>query len=537
MNKIFGFIKKYRLGILSGVIVGTSYIPSYPWGMFFSFIPLWYFVFFKAQNSREAFTAAWVTQFTLTLIGFHWISYTAKAYGGFPWPIAIAVCLLFCALAHLYIPLSLWIIFKLREKLEWSFGHAVFSLAGLVFLTEWAWPGIFPWHMGYTLFWAQLPIYHFADFIGFTGLSFLVYALQATIFYFSFRSNPDEFSWANIVKPVLIGIAVFAVLNVAGYFHGQSWRKTDSEFKILQVQANIGNLERMYAEKGKGFRDEIANKYIQLSENGIIENSDIDLIIWPEVAIPEYLNASFAGQKNHKSITEFLTRTQKALLTGAFSKDNAIADPDRSVFNALFLLDPNGQEMTRAYHKTHLLAFGEYLPFSEAFPFLMKLLPFVSNFGRGPGPSILVYPKDQARNDYVMIGAQICYEGLFPEFTIGLAKKGAEILVNVTNDSWFGIPFEPYQHLYMTLARGIEARRPLIRSTNTGITTYVTAYGEIGEQSPWNVEWTKRQVIPYKNNPELTVFTRFGHYLWLVILIAFLAHLLINGVYDKFRKS
>jgi apolipoprotein N-acyltransferase len=319
--------------------------------------------------------------------------------------------------------------------------------------------------------------------------------------------------------------------------YGERWRSTNAELKILQVQANIGNLERMYAEKGKGFRDEIAKKFIQMSETSLAENNDIDLVVWPEVAIPEYLNASFAHQKNHIRVTEFLNRSQKALLTGAFSKDTANPDPDRSVFNALFLLDPNGRELTRAYHKTHLLAFGEYLPFSETFPILMKILPFVSNFGRGPGPSILIYPKDQSKSDYIHIGAQICYEGLFPEFSVGLAKKGAEILVNVTNDSWFGLPFEPYQHLYMTLARGIETRRPLVRSTNTGITTFVTAYGDIGEQSPWHQEWTKRQVIPYRNNPDSTFFTHFGVYLWIVILIAFLGHLLVNGLYDKLRKS
>ncbi len=537
MNKIYGFFKKYRLGILSGLIIGTSYIPFYPWGLFFSYLPLWYWVFFHAKTPREAFTAGWVTQFTLTLIGFHWIAYTAKAFGGFPWIVAILVLLLFCALAHIYIALSTYFIFLIRRKLSLSFGQSVVSLAALAFLCENLWPGIFPWHLGYTVFWSKLPIYQLADLIGFDGLSFLTYVAQAAIFYFTFRTSSEKFALKPMIKPLAITIAVFAVLNVLGYVHAQKWRTTDSELKVLQVQANIGNLERMYAEKGKGFRDEIAKKYVQMSEASLIENADVDLIIWPEVAIPEYLNASFAHQKNHRFISEFLVRNQKVLLTGAFSKDPAIADPERSVFNALFLLDSSGHELTRAYHKTQLLAFGEYLPFSEKFPILGKILPFVSNFGRGPGPTILVYPKDQSKNDYVHIGAQICYEGLFPEFSIGLANKGAEVMVNVTNDSWFGIPFEPYQHSYMTLARGIETRRPLIRSTNTGITTFVTAYGDVAPGSPWQTEWTKRQIVPYLNNPETTFFTRIGHYLWIVILIAFLLHLLVNGVYDKFRKS
>lgn len=538
MNKILGFIKKYRLGFLSGFIVGTSYIPFYPWGLFFCYLPLWYWVFFKAKNTKEVFIAGWVTQFTLTLIGFHWIAYTAKAFGGFPWPVAIVVLLLFCALAHVYIPISLYLVFRLKNYFNWSLSKTIFSLVCLSFLCEWGWPGIFPWHLGYTLFWAKLPVFHLADIIGFTGLSFLVYLGQGLIFYFLFRK---DISFPLTVKKIAIPAGfvgvIFLSLNIIGHFHGLKWQATDSELKILQVQANIGNLERMYAEKGKGFRDDIASKYLELTEKGLAENSDVEVIVWPEVAIPEYLNASYSNQKNNARIFDFIVRNQKFLLSGAFSKDPAIPDPDRSVFNALFLMDPKGRDLTRAYHKTHLLAFGEYLPFSEMLPVLSKLLPFVSNFGRGPGPSVLIYPKDQSKGDFVHIGAQICYEGLFPEFSTGLVKKGAEVLVNVTNDSWFGVPFEPQQHLYMTLARAVETRRPLIRSTNTGITTYVTAHGDVGDRSQSNVEWVKRQVVPFRNNPGSTFFSNVGQFLWLVILFAFLGHLLINGIYDKFRKS
>lgn len=536
MNRIYDFFKKYRLGIFSGLIVGTSYIPLYPWGLFFCYTPLWYFVFFKARTPREAFTAGWVTQFTLTFIGFHWVAFTAKEYGGFPWPLAILIFLLFCTLAHLYIPISVYLIFRLREYFKWNVRNSVLPLVLLAFLCETLWPGIFPWHLGYTLFWSHLPIYQFADVIGFEGLSFLIFVFQGLFFYY-LCDNREPITPRKLVKPLTIVLIPFILLNIAGHFHGQKWKIHDSELKILQVQANIGNLEKMYAEKGKGFRDEIVKKFIEMSDFGLQENPDVDLIIWPEVAVPEYLNASYAHKKNNVQIAQFLARTQKSLLTGAFSKDETVNDPERSVFNALFLLDSNGKELSKPYHKTHLLAFGEYLPFSQTFPILSRLLPFISNFGRGLGPSVLVYPKDQARGDFLLVGAQICYEGLFPEFTVGLAKKGAEIIVNVTNDSWFGASFEPQQHLYMTLARGIESRRPLVRSTNTGITTFSTAYGDIATPSPLHREWIKRQVVPYKNNPENTLFTQWGHYLWIVILIAFFAHLLINGIYDKFRKS
>ncbi len=536
MNRIYDFFKKYRLGTLSGLIIGTSYIPFYPWGLFFCYIPLWYFVFFQAKSAKEAFIAGWVTQFTLTLIGFHWVAFTAKEYGGFPWPVAIIVLLLFCALAHIYIPISVYLLFRLRTFFNWNFKNSVVAMILLAFLSEVLWPGIFPWHLGYTLFWSRLPIYQFADVIGFDGLSLLIFAMQGLFFYI-LCGRIQIITPRALFKPFLVVALPFVLLNIGGYFYGLNWLVTDSEIKILQVQANIGNLEKMYAEKGKGFRDEIVKKYIEMSDAGLKANNDVDLVIWPEVAIPEYLDAGYAHKKNNQLISDFLVRNQKVLLTGGFSKDDKVADPERSVFNALFLLDQTRRELSQPYRKTQLLAFGEYLPFSEQFPFLSKLLPFVSNFGRGQGPTVLVYPIDQTRGDYLMIGAQICYEGLFPEFSVGLESKGAEILVNVTNDSWFGAPFEPYQHLYMTLARSIETRRPLIRSTNTGITTYSSAHGDIAKLSPLHKEWTKRQVVSYRNNPEMTTFTRVGHYLWIVILIAFFLHLLINGIYDKFRKS
>ena len=114
----------------------------------------------------------------------------------------------------------------------------------------------------------------------------------------------------------------------------------------------------------------------------------------------------------------------------------------------------------------------------------------VADFKRGPGPSIKNY-------NGIKIGPQICYEALYPSFSKGLSDLGAEIIVNVTNDSWFGWWQEPYQHLYMTLARGIEFRRPVIRSTNTGISTVMLANGKILEKSPIGEEWQQNYRIPY----------------------------------------
>lgn len=538
MNSFLEFIKKYnlpnyKLPFISGLLIGTSYIPFPPWAILFGYLPLWYWLIFKAKNSKEAFLGAWITQFTLTLIGFHWIAYTAKEFGQFPWPLAILALILFCALAHLYIPILAWLFIKIKKAFHFQLFTSLSFLALGHSLAETFWPGIFPWHLGYTLLWAKLPAYHFADTFGFLGLSLILLLFHVFLAMTWFQKQ--EF-YRKIIFTILYLIA-FSGLNLAGWFHGQKWSATDKKINILNVQANIGNLEKVYAEKGKKFREEIVKKFVSMSEKALSANQNVDLILWPEAAIPEFLNPNYINNKNQKIITNFLTAYSKPLLAGAFSKDDTLGDKDTSVFNGLFLLDASGNLLSPPYHKTHLLIFGEYLPLSDTFPFLLKLLPFISNFGRGLGPQILSLPMDPRKNDYALIGAQICYEGLYPEFSIGLAQKGAEIFVNVTNDSWFGIPFEPYQHLYMTFARGIENRRPLVRSTNTGISTAISAYGDIQEFSPWLQEWTGVHSIAYKDNPPTTFFTRWGKFFPALIFVAFMINLLLSIYYEKSRKS
>jgi apolipoprotein N-acyltransferase len=107
---------------------------------------------------------------------------------------------------------------------------------------------------------------------------------------------------------------------------------------------------------------------------------------------------------------------------------------------------------------------------------------------------------------------------LFDWFTRGLADKGAQILVNITNDSWYGTWEQPYQHLYMTLARAVEVRRPLVRATNTGISAVALASGEILPLSPVHQAWQHAYEVPYRIDPERTVFTRWGYLLfpWLL---------------------
>ena len=127
-------------------------------------------------------------------------------------------------------------------------------------------------------------------------------------------------------------------------------------------------------------------------------------------------------------------------------------------------------------------------------------MPETGHFSRGQGPNELL-----KLNDFKM-GAQICYESLFPAFSRSLAQLNAQFIVNVTNDSWYGNWQEPYQHMYMTLARGVEFRRPVLRVTNTGISTVSLASGEILRLSPIHEPWAGIYEVPYLKNPPATFY-------------------------------
>ena len=139
--------------------------------------------------------------------------------------------------------------------------------------------------------------------------------------------------------------------------------------------------------------------------------------------------------------------------------------------NSAFLLQPDGT-LSGRYDKVHLVPYGEYVPLRRLFPFIGKLVAGVGDFRPGKG----FYPLTI---DGHRLGVLICYEAIFPEAARDYKRKGAELLVNITNDAWFGRTSAPYQHLSMTVFRAIENRLYLVRAANTGISAIIDPTGEI----------------------------------------------------------
>ena len=373
---------------------------------------------------------------------------------------------------------------------------------------------LFDWNFGYSWFGYSVPLYQLAEIVGFSGLSAITLAFNLP-FYFAWKWRNERNG--KVIFGAVVG--VFSLLNLGGLILEARLPKTDAEFHVLMVQGNVGSMEKMAAESGDGYGQIILNRYLSLTHEALEKhkNEKIDFVFWAESAFPTFLGENLVPQNDYpRQLREFLKENNVPLVTGAYS----VKFPERLLTNSLFLLDEQGEIVPPHYSKTILLAFGEYIPFEKYFPQIRKFLPPIGHFARGDGATTLFNLRD------LKIAPQICYEGLFAYYSRELANLGADVIVNVTNDSWYGTWQQPYQHFYMTLARGIEFRRPVLRVTNTGISSVSLASGEILQRSPLHEMWTDIYRVPYLKNP-LPTFYQQWFYLLPVLLWSVLTSVLI----------
>lgn len=484
----------YRLPLLSGLLLGTSYIPFPPWAIVFCYVPLWTF-WLRQDSVRRVLWGGWVTQLLVGLIGFHWVAHTAHEFGHLPWPAALLVLLLFSALGHLFLVLAGLLWFLLAERPGLPRSMKIFLLPVVTALCEWGVPSIFPWNLGYPWLYARLPAFQLAEYLGFQGLGVMTLFLNLLLLLaWEHRKGRTGAALLGSVAALLL------LVNAMGWAVGRRAGSFDSRLTVLVVQGNVGNPAKQYAERGLDFREEILAEHFRLTREGLETGGrDPDFVLWPESAFPDTIDPRRMDIGNTGALREFLRSNRVALVTGARGYDEASGRKT----NALFLFDREGIPADAPYRKSRLLVFGEYVPLSGCFPGLKRWFPYSADFAPGPGP-------EAKRMGHLVLGPQICYEGLFPGFSKALADQGAQVFVNVTNDSWFGARAEPYQHLYMTLARGIEFRRPVVRATNTGISAAMRADGAVLARSPLNAGWAHLYEVPYRKDPAPTFYQRFG---------------------------
>jgi apolipoprotein N-acyltransferase len=200
--------------------------------------------------------------------------------------------------------------------------------------------------------------------------------------------------------------------------------------------------------------------------------------------------------------------SQKNLDSQKYANGNA--KNQWSAYNSAVLLDASGRR-TYAYNKIHLVPFGEYVPLREWLTFAGRLTADISDFT--PGVEYAVGHADRP------FGTFICYEAIFPNEIRRFAANGAELLINISNDGWFGRSAAPAQHLMMSRVRAVESRRWMLRDTNNGYTVSVDPYGRIVKRLPTDIRGELE--APYDFRSNLTPYVRFGDWLcWLCLLVS-----------------
>ena len=527
----------YSLPLLSGFLIGTSFIPFPPWALFFCYVPLWSFAL-KQNQLKPLCIGGWLSQFVGTMIGFSWVAYTIKEFGFLPWTLAVPGFLIFSGFANLHIPLALFFWFISRKKLNKIKSSPAFRpllillLLPLYFaLSMEYYPMIFDWHFGYTWLYIKWPAAQTAEIWGFQFLNTLT-LFSNMLFLFVFKNF--RLNRTGIKKALLTWILCFGGLSFYGQYLKTRWPKPDQTARVLVVQPNIENLSKLYKKSKIDPRPFVLSQLINETkkhfEDPLSSHIPPDFILWPEGAYPYRIK--YGNPKKRENFAQRYARKWKTPIVLSATGEN-----NKKISNSLFVFNEKGEMVQLPYNKTILLAFGEYLPGERWLP-IHKWLPYYNqSFQKGTGEYKVLNLNGTT------LGFQICYEGLFDFFTRDLAKQKAQILVNVTNDSWYGSWQQPWQHLYLTLARAIEVRRPLIRATNTGLSAFVSAKGEITHLYDLNKKMSGIQKVPYysRQKEQQTTFTLWGYYinqffLWSLLIGLFIFHC-YAGFLDRKRPA
>lgn len=327
-----------------------------------------------------------------------------------------------------------------------------FILAGFEYLRGLGELG-FPWlSFGYSQ--ARYPIIiQQASIFGVYGISVWLVLINILFFYFLKNRN---------FKYLVLFLIIFFLPVIFGYYRLGNMRPTQKSLTIGIVQPNIDpNLKFTPEMRYKTF-----DRLIKLSEKCHKESreSPLDLIIWPETATPIFLKTP--GEYQNK-VLELSDRLNVPILTGT-----PIYERNKhEIYNGAVLIEPQ-KGITQEYRKLHLVPFGEHIPFDRYIPLFRKI-----EFGEGdysPGTEYTVFNTEK-----MQFSCLICFESIFPEISRYFINHGAQMLVNITNDGWFGKVSGPQQHNDMAILRAVENCVPLFRCSNTGISMVVDGYGRI----------------------------------------------------------
>lgn len=420
----------------------------------------------RGSSWKAAFGQGWVAGLLFFAVTLYWVINAMHEYGKMPYAVSFLVMLLLAGYCALYVGtfcavltaipdrrglLRTWTAPALWVALEWA---RTYLLSG------------FPWALlGYSQY-HNLAVIQMADVTGVYGVSFLlvlgnVVAARiagAALSRIAGRKPGVPLPWiaAPLAAALLAGVVAYGQWRLAPQHDSAS----DHTVRIGVVQPNVDQAQKWDAAYRRDTIDRLERLTRQVTDGA-------DLVIWPEAATPFLFDVETTYKEE---LLAFVRDRGVPLLFGSPVVESQ-TDGRLRLLNSAYLIGGNGVVLDR-YDKVHLVPFGEYIPLKDLLSFLDKLVVGIGDFVPGPGPRVLGAPGGR-------LGLVICFEVIFPDLVRQFADRGADYMVTITNDAWFGRSGAPYQHFAMVVFRAVENRIAFARAANTGISGFIDAEGHI----------------------------------------------------------
>jgi len=504
LDSSLALLKRYPIftAIFSGVIFPFGFAPFY-W-VFPSLISiLLLLIIWQDGSPHQNGKLGFIYAFAAFVVGANWIITSIGTFGGAPMWLAVGLMLCLHSIMGLYFYILGYTSTKLglldsnlNKKIH--LGLNLLSFASLWLVIEWirSWfLSGFPWfNLGYlstnNLLGNLAPI---------GGVHFVSFVLVSMVFsvYLLIQNKKGSKQFLTVVMTLFAGI-----LFLSEKF---TWtEKYKDPLEVALIQGGVSQDKKWLPEQ----LPKTMNIYYKLS----LENKDVDLVVWPEAAIPIFRNQ---GLEYFKAIKEQLGPDTGFMLSSLveFPKKTNGADDIRHGF---YVIDNKfASESEQVYYKQHLVPYGEYFPVPDfVADWLMKMNLLYGDITPGSTNQSSLTWKDY------QVGSFICYEDAYPNIVRSMftKDKASHFLVNVTNDAWFSGSFAPYQHLQITQMRALEMQRPILRATNDGVTAVIDYDGKVKQ----TIEQYKPVVLRDNIQPRqgLTWYARFGN--WPILLFCFL---------------
>ncbi len=500
---------KVFLALVSGMTLTAAFPRS---GLFFlagvAYVPL--LLALRDVSAWTGFRLGLVTGLAHALSLLYWIAHTITTYGHVPLAMAVGILMLLATYIALYT--AIWATLAVYTGQRPLLLPAVLPafLAALEYLRGHLLTG-FPWgflaHSQYTF----RHLIQVADTTGVYGISFVLMMINATLFLLVLWRSAKRWQGNPVSRLTAVGwsgvaLGVFTAVLVYGQIRMGQIEKVAAggpHVKVAIVQGNIPQAVKW----DPAFQISTTKKYIRLSLQAAAGQPD--LVVWPETATPFHMH-------HNKVLTGMVSRGVQASGTHfVIGSPFFTRQGDQMNYNnSAFLVAPDGR-IGQRYDKAHLVPFGEYVPLRRWLPFVGKLVAQVGDFVAGTPGQVLKWREHR-------LAPLICYEAIFPALTRAAVLNGADLLVNLTNDAWYGRTSAPYQHLSLCVFRAIESRRSFIRAANTGISGFIGPTGRIKNSTGLFVEAMSSHEIPALNHQ--SVYTRIGDtFAWLCLAATALA--------------